>query len=442
MLFPREVLGMKNVRRIVSFVFAICFLHMFVFSSDVQAQESVDIQAEAAILIDADSGKILYEQNADEKLAIASMTKMMTEYLVLEAIKNKEIEWDQEVPISDYAQQVSQNYSLSNVPLLGDVKYTVKELYESMAIYSANGATIALAELVGGSEANFVKMMNEKANELGLDDVTFVNTTGLNNKDLIGQHPVGDETEENMMSARSTALLAYRLLHDHPNVLETASIPIKNFTKGLDKPIQMLNWNWMLDGLDLAYSGVDGLKTGSTDLAGFAFTGTVKKGDMRFISVVMKTNSAISRFRETAKLYDWGFSQFSKHEIVPEGYQFENKTVPVVKGKQKEVSIEAKSSFSMIVRNNEKDLYKPEYSLDEKKFDDDDELIAPLEKGEKIGTVMVKYSGEGSDYGFITDKVATSELVTAEEVKKANWFTLSMRAIGNFFGGLWDKITG
>ncbi len=432
---------MKVVRMLLLFT-AIIGLHMFTTPIDVQAQESIDIQAEAAILIDADSGKILYEQDADKKLAIASMTKMMTEYLVLEAIKNKELKWEQEVAISEYAQKASQDYNLSNVPLLGDIKYTVQELYEAMAIYSANGATIALAEAVAGSEANFVKLMNEKAAELGLEDVTFVNTTGLNNKDLFGQHPAGGETEENMMSARSTARLAYHLLHDHPNVLETASIPVKNFTKGLDKPLEMLNWNWMLEGLDLAYPGVDGLKTGSTDLAGAAFTGTVKKGDIRFISVVMKTNSMISRFRETAKLYDWGFSNFTKQEIVAKGHQFKkNETIPVVKGKQKEVPVEVKSGLSILIRNSEKDQYSAKVTLDKKKLDNG-KIVAPIKKGEKVGTVTIEYTGEGTDYGFITDNSTTANLVTKEEVKKANWLTLGMRSIGNFFGGILDKITG
>lgn len=426
---------MKQMRICSLFIFTFAFLSLFAFAADAYADDSLDIQAEAAILIDADSGKILYEKNADKKLGIASMTKMMTEYLVLDAIKEKKISWDEEVAISEYAYQVSQNYDLSNVPLLMDVKYTVKELYEAMAIYSANGATIALAEHIAGSEAKFVQMMNEKAKKLGLD-VTYVNTTGLNNKDLYGKHPAGAENEENMMSARSTAKLAYYLLRDHPNVLETASIPRKQFTKGVDKPIEMLNWNWMLEGLDLAYPGVDGLKTGSTDLAGFAFTGTVKKGDMRFISVVMKTDSHIARFRETKKLYDWGFSQFSKQEIVPKGYKFK-KAVPVLKGKQKEVNVQAKSSLSMIVRSSEKDKYKPEFTLDKKKLEDG-KLVAPFSKDEKIGTVAIKYTGDDKDYGFIADDSATVDLVAAEDVKKANWFVLMLRAIGNFFGNLWD----
>lgn len=421
------------------------FFGLFFPANIGQAAESVDVNAEAAILIDAESGKVLYEKEADKKLAIASMTKMMTEYLVLDAIENKKIKWDQEVTVSDYAQKVSQNNSLSNVPLLKEVKYTVKELYEAMAIYSANGATIALAELVsGGSEADFVKMMNEKAKELGLDDAKFVNTTGLNNKDLLGQHPVGEATEENMMSARSTARLAYELLKQHPDVLETASIPTKEFTKGLDegKAIKMLNWNWMLEGLDLEYPGVDGLKTGSTDKAGYSFTGTIEKDGMRLISVVMKTNSPIARFRETAKLFDWGFSNFSKQDVVPKGYQFKNNTtVPVVKGKEKKVEVEAADALQMIVKNNEKDQYEPTFQLDKKKLEND-ALVAPLKKGEKVGIVSVTYKGNGTDYGYITgEKAYSTPLVTKEEVKKANWFTLGMRGTGSFFGNLWDKTT-
>ena len=119
------------------------------------------------------------------------MTKMMTEYLVLEAVKNKKINWDQKYTPSEFVYKISQNRELSNVPLRRDGNYTAKELYEAMAIYSANGATIGFAEIIAGSETNFVKMMNEKAAELGLTNFEFVNSTGLENQDLIGMHPDG-----------------------------------------------------------------------------------------------------------------------------------------------------------------------------------------------------------------------------------------------------------
>ena len=435
---------LRKVRYLRYFTFAsLVFLAGFFLSFDVgQAANAPDIQAEAVILIDADSGKILYEKNADTMLPPASMTKMMTEYLILEAIGKGEISWDQEVPISDYTYRVSQNYNLSNVPLLKDVNYTVREIYEAMVIYSANGATIALAELVAGSEKEFVNKMNEKAKELGLTDAKFVNSTGLNNNDLFGQHPAGSANEENMMSARSTALLAYRLLKDYPDVLETASIPKKEFTKGLDKPLEMLNWNWMLEGLDLAYPGVDGLKTGSTELGGFSFTGTAEKDGMRLISVVMKTDSYIARFRETAKLFDFGFNNFSRQEIVTDGFQIKGESlVPVVKGKEKEVEVEAADHLAIVVENGEEDQYEPVYQFDESKFQDG-ALAAPVKKDEKVGSIVLQYRGENESYGYITgENGASVDLVAADSVEKAGWFRLGLRSIGNAIGGLWNSLT-
>ncbi len=124
------------------------------------------------------------------------MTKMMTEYLLLEAVEEDRVKWDQEYAVSEYVYNVSQDRSLSNVPLRRDGTYTIQELYEAMTIYSANGATIAIAETIAGSESNFVKMMNDKGNELGLKDFKFVNSSGLNNSDLKGMHTVGRERKK------------------------------------------------------------------------------------------------------------------------------------------------------------------------------------------------------------------------------------------------------
>ena len=139
--------------------------------------DTLNINASAAILIDFETGKVLYDKNADTLLPVASMTKMMTEYLLLEAIHEGKLAWDDEYEVSEVVYHISQQYpALSNVPLRRDGVYSVRELYEAMAIYSANGATIALAEMVAGSETNFVRMMNEKAGELGLEDYEFINS--------------------------------------------------------------------------------------------------------------------------------------------------------------------------------------------------------------------------------------------------------------------------
>ncbi len=409
-----------------------------------EAAEAPDIKAEASILIDANSGKILYQKNPELTLSPASMTKMMSEYLVLEAINKNEISWDEKVTVSDTIQKLSQNRSLSNVPLRVGEQYTVKELYEAMAIYSANAATMALAEHVAGTEAKFVEMMNAKAKEMGMKEYKFVNSSGLNNKDLLGNHPAGDPDEENMMSARSTGLLAYNLLKDFPEVIETTSTPEKKFREGTDDEITMKNWNWLLPSLVYAnkykVEGIDGLKTGSTDLAGFAFTGTAKQGDMRLISVVMKTDSYEARFEETAKLLNYGFDQFQSQTIVTKGDKADgNSTVKVVKGKEKEVGVAAGESFNAVTVKNTKEPFKLNYEYDQSLLTEDGELTAPIKEGDQVGKVVLKSTGE--DFGYITgDKGSSVPLVATESVEKAGWFTLTMRAIGGFFSGVWTSV--
>ncbi len=410
---------------------------MFVSTStstvSAQTSTSLNIQAEAAILVEANSGKILYAKNADSSLAIASMTKMMTEYIIHEAVQNGKIKWDQKTQISDYAQMISQDRSLSNVPLEKGGSYTVKELYEAMAIYSANGAAIALAELVSGSEANFIKLMDQKAKDLGLTDYKFVNATGLTNKDLKGKQPEGTAPdEENKMTARDCAIVAQRLILDYPDALETAKIPKKVFQEGGKYPVQMDNWNWMLKGLVFQYEGVDGLKTGSTPEAGYCFTGTAKRGDLRLISVVIKSNSYNARFDETKKLFDYGFSSFDSKQLYPQGYQVaDKKTVPVVKGKQKQVEVETAKAVDIAIPKGGKSPYTVGYQLDNK------EVTAPIKKNTKVGSMTIT-STDSNDPGFLTGKELKVDLVTKTDVDKANWFVLAMRGIGSFFGNLWS----
>src|SRR5690625_5092410 len=191
-----------------------------------QAEKGLDLDAESAILVDADTGKVLYSKDADTALPPASMTKMMTEYLVWEAVESGDISWDTKTEISDYPYGISADASFSGVGLRQNVEYTVEELYEAMAINSDNATTIALAELISGSEGEFVKLMNEKGEEMGLPDFEFVNTTGLENTSLGDNYPEGTDPEgTNLLSARSAALLAYHLVNDYPECFEISRLP-------------------------------------------------------------------------------------------------------------------------------------------------------------------------------------------------------------------------
>ena len=408
------------------------------------AETDLGLTVDAAILIDADTGKILYEQNADTSLGIASMSKMMTEYILLDAINEGKISWDQEYRVTEYTYKMSQNRALSNVPLRADGTYTIRELYEAMAIYSANAATVAIAETIAGTETEFLKLMNKKAEELGLEGYKFVNATGLNNSDLFGMHPTGTGPEdENIMPARSVAKLAYHLLKDHPEVLETSSISKKTFREGTEDAIEMSNWNWMLPGLVEEYEGVDGLKTGTTLLAGSCFTGTAERNGTRLISVVMNAvdstgtdSDKTARFDATAKLFDYGFSQFSKQEIIPANYVFKgNKTIDVTKGKEKQVGIAVKEPISFVVKTNEKDLYKPKLVLDKKS------LEAEVKKGTVVGKVVIERT-EGTDHGFIDGSEYTADVVTTSKVERAGAISLFFQGVGSFFGNVWSGITG
>ncbi len=406
------------------------------------AQENVDIEAESAILVDAATGKIIFAKNVDEALPPASMTKMMTEYLVWEAIEEGQISWDTTTQISDYPYSISANNSFSGVGLRQNQDYTVKSLYEAMAINSDNATTIALAELIAGSESEFVKMMNEKGEEMGLPDYKFVNSTGLDNSSLGDNYPEGTEPDDtNLLSAKSSALLAYHLVNDYPEALDISGIPVTEFDGQ-----EIRNWNHMLNHettflKQFYYKGVDGLKTGYTDLAGYSFTGTAERDGQRFISVVMKTDSEEERFAQTAKLLDYGFNNFETTELYPAGYQLEDQsTIPVTKGKEDAVSVSTGQAVSFPIKKDESDAYSIKYTLDEEKLNSDGELTAPIKEGDVVGTAELVYEGE-NDYGYImTGSDGPIDLVADESVEKSNWFMLTLGAIGDFFADLFTTV--
>lgn len=266
----------------------------------------VELKSRAAFLIDADRDRVLFDKNSHESLGVASMSKIMSELLVLEAIDEGMLDWDDAIDISDYAYTISHQPGFASIELKQDERYLVRDLFHGMAITSANGATIALAEAVAGSEKEFVALMNEKAELLGLADSHFVNSTGLTNHDLQDNHTTGSVDDYNEMSAHDLAELAKYTLHHYPDLLDMTRLPEFDIE---DKTFD--NSNWMLPGakenflgVDVTYDGVDGLKTGYTSDAGYGFTGTVQIDGTRFISVVIGTEGFDERFIETGKLYE------------------------------------------------------------------------------------------------------------------------------------------
>ncbi|WP_151738013.1 D-alanyl-D-alanine carboxypeptidase family protein ['Paenibacillus yunnanensis' Narsing Rao et al. 2020] len=393
---------------------------------------SLELNLKSAILIEATTGEVLMAVNADEALPPASMTKMMTEYLVTEAVNNGQISWDQQVTVKENAsKQVGSRIYLAE----GDV-HTVRELYIAMAVGSANDATVALAELVSGSEQEFVKLMNETAKKMGMETAHFINSTGLDRADMPKAYQPEAEGET-IMSARDAATLARFIVTDHPDFTEFTTIPSYKFRERDDKP--MINYNWMLESnKDIpnfkayAYEGLDGLKTGHTTKAGNCFTGTAVRDGMRLISVVMGADSEEHRFTETKKVLDYGFNNFEiKQVAAPKAVIPGNETVPVEKGKKKEVSVVTDAGVTFIVP---KGTTNPQVTT-AVAVNDASTLVAPIAAASNVGKVTYTYEVEG-----MNKQEQTVNLITAEEAPKAGWFKLLMRGIGEFFGDLFSGI--
>ncbi|SHE79321.1 D-alanyl-D-alanine carboxypeptidase [Seinonella peptonophila] len=263
------------------------------------------IEAASYVLINDQTGKVMAQKDQNEPRPPASMTKMMTAYLVLDQIQQKRIHWDDEVVVSKRAAAIDE----AQIFLVENERITVKELMKGVMVQSGNDAAVALAEYAGGTEEKFVEMMNHKAKQLGLRHTHFNNASGLDHKD----YPDPPKSPGNhVMSAADTVQLGRSLVKVHPGIFKFSTIAHYTFHPGTDREQKVTNWNRMLPGLEYEYQGVDGIKTGSTSAAGYCFTGTVERDHQRLFSVVMGAPTVAKRFTETKKLYDYGFQQLAK----------------------------------------------------------------------------------------------------------------------------------
>lgn len=384
-------------------------------------ENSLGLQVKSAILVEYETGQVLVDINSDESLPIASMTKLMTEYIVMEEIGSGRLNWSDIVKVTPEAADT--HPSESQIYLAAGDEHTVEELYIAMAVGSANDATKALAIVVEGSLQAFIDRMNDTAEELGLTSAVFTSTTGLE--------------DTTMMSARDVATLARTLMIKYPDTLKYSSLQEYKFRERDQAP--MINFNYMLgsnvnrSGLKhLAYEGVDGLKTGFISAAGYNFTGTVNKEGMRYISVVMDTRSRDARFLETASLYNYAYATFEKKTVVSpksvvEGYE----KVSVKKGVEKEVAVVTSKDVTVITQKGN----EPKLELVNAVITPVDELIAPIEAGTKVGTLTYKFT----DHNNVPLEHQV-DLITTVDVEKASWFKLFFRGIGDFFANLFDRI--
>ncbi|KZR60099.1 D-alanyl-D-alanine carboxypeptidase family protein [Pseudobacillus badius] len=411
-------------------IFLCMVLMMVMLPKSSFANTPFDVRAKAAILIDVKTGKILYHKNADQSLPIASMSKMMTQYIVLEQIKTGKLSWNDVYKAKTIDQALSTKAGLSNIPIYEGEEYTLKELYDSMMIVSANASSRALGEMAGKTDQQFVQMMNDKAKQLRLSHSHFVNTSGLNNQDIHPYEVQGTKpNDENHMSAKDLALLAYHLTKEFPKELAVETIKKKAFYVTDSQVIEMINTNEMLPGGKYSYEGILGMKTGRNEAAGYGFTAHAKRGDRELISVVIGAEnkegkpSSKARFMETKKLLDYGFKQWECKPVQPADYLLANEQKPGVKdGKKEKVSLDAAGPSCVMTPKAADQVIKGKLHLNE------ESLIAPIKKGQKLGTMELT----GPNEQYLTPdlkKQATIDLIAGESVEKENWAILLWKSI-------------
>lgn len=363
-------------------------MSFFVLNLNVLAEEDFAPNGKSAILVDNLSGKVLYEKNADEKLAPASMTKLASMLMVMEAIDNGNLKFEDKVTISEEAA----NMGGSQVFLQAGEVYTVYDLLKSVAIASGNDAVVALAEKIGGSQSGFIDMLNKRLKEIGATNTNFVNAHGL-------------DAEGHYSTARDMSIIARELLN-HPKILEFTSIYEEYLEKNDGSRIWLVNTNKLVR----FYDGVDGLKTGFTKTAGYCLTATASKNNFRLISVVMGEDTSENRSSDTVKMLNYGFNTFKINIIKTKGESLGK--VRVEKGKQDKANIVLLNDATEILKNTDP-VTEYSFNLNVNK------IKAPVKVGDIVGTAEI-IDSEGN----IVDEV---DVTVEKDIKKANILDYMLR---------------
>lgn len=349
--------------------------------------------AKSAILIERDTGTVLYEKNAHKKLPPASMTKIMTMLLIMEAIDKGELSYKEKVRASEYAASMGG----SQIFLEPGEEMTVDELLRGIAIGSGNDASVAMAERIAGSEEAFVEMMNKKAKELGLKNTSFQNSTGL-------------PAEGHYSSAYDMAMMARELLK-YEDITKYTGIYEDYLRENTDKKFWLVNTNRLVK----FYPGVDGLKTGFTSEAKYCLTATAKKNGMRVIAVVFGASTPKDRNAQITKMLDYAFSQYKTHPVYKRNEIIAR--VNVSKGKKKAIALVTSEPISVLTKKGQ--------SIDqiEKVIQTKENVKAPIKKGDELGVLILKQDGK---------ELLRSPIVAKENVAEASWWDLFKRTLQNF----------
>ncbi|MFC3038981.1 D-alanyl-D-alanine carboxypeptidase family protein [Virgibacillus xinjiangensis] len=373
-------------------IFAVALVHP-VHAEEKDQGSNLAEEAKSAILMERDTGEILVDKNIHEKLAPASMTKIMTMLLIMEELEKGGLELEELVRVSEKAASMGG----SQIFLEAGEEMAVKDLLKGVAVASGNDASVALAERIAGSEEAFVQKMNEKAEELGLENTKFQNTTGL-------------PADEHYSTAHDMAMIAQELLA-FESITDYTSIYEDYLRKGEDNEFWLVNTNKLVR----FYPGVDGLKTGFTNDAKYCLTATAKKGDMRVIAVVMGAETPKERNAAVSELLDFAFNHYETTKLYDKGDTITS--LNLLKAENDHVNVITSESISTLHKKGQ----EPEDIRTTIRLEEDINL--PLKKGDQVGSLLIENDDE---------VISESELVVEDDVHHAGYLTLWKRT--------WEKL--
>lgn len=344
----------------------------------------------SAILLEKDTGKLIFDKNAHEKLPPASMTKVMTLLLIMEAIDEEVLTLDEMVRVSERASSMGG----SQVFLSEGEEMSVDDLIKAIAIASGNDASVAMAERISGSEEQFVQKMNERLKELALENTQFQNASGL-------------PAEGQYSTAYDMAMIAKELLK-YEHITEYTSIYEDYLRKGKDNEFWLVNTNKLVR----FYPGADGLKTGYTEEAKYCLTATAERDDMRVISVVMGAETVKKRNQAISEMFDYAYNQYETTKIFDKGEKVDE--IDLFHAKEETIDvITAEAIRTLHLKGEEKNAYDVSISID-------DSISLPIHKGDEIGILTVKKEDE---------TIQVSPLTVSQDIPKATYFSLFKRSL-------------
>ena len=360
-------------------------------SGEILDNNFLNLDAGATILIEQNSGQILYGYNVHEKLHPASVTKVMSLLLIMEALDSGKITLDTQIPCS------TNSASMGGSQIWLDTRETlnVNDMLKAIAVVSANDCVVALAEYLGGTEEGFVQMMNDKAKELGMNDTTFKNCHGL-------------DEDDHLNSAYDIALMSRELLTKHPKITEYTTIWTDTLRDGKSS---LSNTNKLVRN----YAGCTGLKTGSTSLALYNLSASATRDGLSLIAVVMKAPTAAKRFSNATSLLDYGFSNFSYKTFAVQGDVV--KSISVNKGVQNEVNAVYETSPALLIKKGEESNITYEINLN-------DSIQAPVDKGQILGTITYSMNG---------NVLLRTNLVAENSIEKSGFLNITKNIFSIWF---------